>query len=98
MVMDNIGSHATPAQIKQAIADHEARVDLGQCSRSTCPACQGGVGFARKDVRRRKLRFFDHHPTTGQSIVATVTLRLARFRCITCKYVMTDYPDFRTPL
>lgn len=98
MVENNIGSPLTPAAVKQAIADHEVRVDLGKCSRSTCPACQSVAGFARKDIRRRKLRFFEEHPTTSQWIVAVSVIRLVRFRCILCAYVMTDYPDFRTPV
>ena len=98
MTEKKIGSGATPAEVKEQIADHEALINSGKCSKSACPACQSTAGFARKDIRRRKLRFFDVHQITAQLVVAVVSIRLARFRCLACEYVFSDYPDFRTPV
>ena len=98
MLECNIGSVAGLLEVKSRIQSYEAQVDAAKCSKSACPACQNVAGFARKCTRRRKLRYFDQHPTTAQRIVVTAIIRLVRWKCIGCGYIFTDYPDFRTPL
>ena len=48
--------------------------------------------FRPHELRRRGLRLIAEHT------VLCVTIWLARWRCRECRYVFTDYPDFRTPL
>jgi hypothetical protein len=62
------------------------------CYRKSCARC-GHVGrFAPHELRRRGLRLVVNH------MVLCLTVWLARWRCRKCRYVFTDYPDFRTPL
>ena len=62
------------------------------CYRKSCARCNGGERFAPHDVRSRGLRLIIGHS------VLCVTVWLARWRCRNCRYVFTDYPDFRTSL
>jgi len=60
--------------------------------RKFCARCNAKDSFSAHDLRRRGLRVVSGH---------TVLLRmvwLARWRCKRCRYVFTDYPDFRTSL
>jgi len=84
--------------VELAIRVHEDRVDAAKCSKSACPAYHCLAGFARKDIRRRQLRYFSKHATTSQPTVVKAAIRLARWKCILCRFTFTDYPDFRTPL
>lgn len=62
------------------------------CYRKSCIRCDSGERFAPHDVRSRGLRLIVGHA------VLCVTVWLARWRCCNCRYVFTDYPDFRTSL
>jgi hypothetical protein len=62
------------------------------CYRKSCARCDAEDRFAPHDVRRRGLRVI-----VGQTVLC-LTVWLARWRCRNCRYVFTDYPDFRTPL
>ena len=62
------------------------------CYRKSCARCDVGEQFAPHDVRSRGLRLIAGHS------VLCLTVWLARWRCHNCRYVFTDYPDFRTPL
>ena len=62
------------------------------CYGKTCARCLEPGPFAPHDLRRRGLRLIVEHS------VLCVTVWLARWRCRKCRYVFTDYPDFRTPL
>jgi hypothetical protein len=63
-----------------------------RCYGELCARCQSRGGFRPHDVRRRGLRIVLEHA------VLVVTVWLARWRCRECRYVFTDYPDFRTPV
>ena len=62
------------------------------CYRKACARCDADGRFAPHDLRRRGLRLIVDHS------VLCVTVWLARWRCRKCRYVFTDYPDFRTPV
>ncbi len=62
------------------------------CYRKSCARCDAEDRFAPHDVRRRGLRVI------VRQTVLCLTVWLARWRCRNCRYVFTDYPDFRTPL
>ena len=62
------------------------------CYRKVCARCDALEPFAPHDLRRRGLRLIVDHS------VLCVTVWLARWRCRKCRYVFTDYPDFRTPV
>jgi len=62
------------------------------CYRESCGRCREPGRFAPHDVRPRTLRLIVGHN------VVRVPLWLARWRCRKCRFVFTDYPDFRTPL
>ena len=49
--------------------------------------------FSPHDTRPRNLRV-----VVAATSVVCLTVWLARWRCRNCRYVFTDYPDFRTPL
>jgi len=57
-----------------------------------CARCNESERFAPHDLRRRGLLLIVDHS------VLCVTVWLARWRCCHCRYVFTDYPDFRTPV
>jgi hypothetical protein len=62
------------------------------CYRNSCARCEHSGRFAPHELRRRGLRLIVDHT------VLCLTIWLARWRCRKCRYVFTDYPDFRTPL
>jgi len=62
------------------------------CYGEFCARCQASGPFAPYDVRRRGLRI------ALKDAVLLMTVWLARWRCRKCRYVFTDYPDFRTPV
>ena len=62
------------------------------CYRKVCARCDADGRFAAHDLRRRGLRLIVDHS------VLCVTVWLARWRCRKCRYIFTDYPDFRTPV
>jgi len=61
------------------------------CCRGSCGRCGQPGPFAPHEVRRRTLRLIVDYS------VLCVAVWLARWRCRRCRYVFTDYPDFRTP-
>lgn len=63
-----------------------------RCYTKHCGRCQNENPFSPHDLRRRGLRLIEN------DMVLCVTLWLARWQCRKCRYVFTDYPDFRTPL
>jgi len=62
------------------------------CYRQRCARCDAPGRFAPHELRRRGLRLIVKHS------VVCLSVWLARWRCRKCRYVFTDYPDFRTPL
>ena len=62
------------------------------CYVELCARCKAKDDFAPHDVRRRGLRI------VLETSVLVVVVWLARWRCRKCRYVFTDYPDFRTPV
>ena len=62
------------------------------CYRDCCARCEAPKPFAPHEVRRRSLRLIVDHS------VLCLHVWLTRWRCRKCRYVFTDYPDFRTPL
>jgi hypothetical protein len=60
------------------------------CYRKICARCGQEGRFAPHELRRRGLRLI-----VGHSVVCVIVW-LARWRCRRCRYVFTDYPDFRT--
>lgn len=62
------------------------------CYRKSCARCDHPGRFAPHELRRRGLRLVVDHT------VLCLTVWLARWRCRNCRYVFTDYPDFRTPV
>jgi hypothetical protein len=60
------------------------------CYRKACARCDAKEEFAAHELRRRGLRLIVDHS------VLCMTVWLARWRCRQCRYVFTDYPDFRT--
>jgi hypothetical protein len=59
------------------------------CYRKACARC-GKLEFAAHELRRRGLRL-----VVAQAVLC-LTVWLARWRCRDCRYVFTDWPDFRT--
>ena len=68
------------------------RSSVRVCYRESCARCDAPGRFAPHELRRRGLRLIVDHT------VLCVTVWMARWRCQNCRYVFTDYPDFRTPL
>ncbi|OQY12539.1 MAG: hypothetical protein B6I33_06355 [Propionibacterium sp. 4572_24] len=62
------------------------------CYREFCARCQAKGPFSPHDLRQRGLR------AVANQMVLSMTVWLARWRCRKCRYVFTDYPDFRTSL
>jgi hypothetical protein len=62
------------------------------CYRQLCSRCGERGRFAPHELRRRGLRLLVEHT------VLCMSIWLARWRCRNCRYIFTDYPDFRTPL
>ena len=62
------------------------------CYRECCARCGEAGRFAPHELRRRGLRLVIDYS------VLCVTVWLGRWRCRKCRYVFTDYPDFRTAL
>jgi len=60
--------------------------------REFCARCQAVGPFMAHDLRERGLR------VVANRMVLCLTVWLARWRCRKCRYVFTDYPDFRTSL
>jgi len=60
--------------------------------RKFCARCQAVGPFMAHDLRERGLR------VVANRMVLCLTVWLARWRCKECRYVFTDYPDFRTSL
>jgi hypothetical protein len=60
--------------------------------RKFCARCDAKDLFSPHDLRRRGLR------VVSDRMVLLMTVWLARWRCKRCRYVFTDYPDFRTSL
>jgi hypothetical protein len=56
--------------------------------RENCPICNGRR-FAPHELRRRSLRLI-----VAQCVVV-MTLWIARWRCLECRRIWTDYPSFR---
>ncbi len=63
-----------------------------RCYAESCARCEAKDDFGPHDVRPRKLRI------VLKNAVLCVSVWLARWRCRKCRYVFTDYPDFRTPV
>ena len=78
------------------VEEHNHAVRQGSsvrvCYRDSCARCDERGRFAPHELRRRGLRLI-----VGYSVLC-MTVWLARWRCGNCRYVFTDYPDFRTPL
>ena len=62
------------------------------CYQEVCARCDSDKGFVAHELRRRGLRLIVDHA------VLCMTVWLARWRCRNCRYVFTDYPDFRTSI
>jgi hypothetical protein len=62
------------------------------CYREFCARCDASEPFSPHDLRSRGLR------VVAGSMVVCLTVWLARWKCRDCRYVFTDYPDFRTSL
>jgi hypothetical protein len=58
------------------------------CYREHCAICNG-QRFAPHELRRRSLRLI-----VAQRVVV-MTLWVARWRCLECRRIWTDYPPFR---
>lgn len=78
--------------VLERIAQSQKEVLAGHCSRESCARCSARGPFARHELRRRKLRVI------VDTVVQVLSIVIARYRCGNCRYVFTDYPDFRTPL
>ena len=98
MSVVSIESAFDHSKIELLIQLHESKVDLAKCSRSVCSACLAQNCLVRKDIRRRKLRFFSTNRLTLILHVIVTVIRLVRWKCTLCNYTFTDYPDFRTPI
>ena len=93
MVGLDIDAGSSFSKLELLFQSHESNVDAAKCSKSVCPACYASSGFTRKDIRRRKLRYLRRNPVTSILHVAKIAIRLVRWKCCTCKYTFTDYPD-----
>jgi len=63
-----------------------------------CKSCRANGTYRRKDFRRRGLRYLDVCQETQQPVVVRQLIVLVRWQCQACKFVFTDYPDFRPSL
>lgn len=59
--------------------------------RHICAVCEGRA-FAPHELRRRTLRLI-----VGNGVLV-MTIWLARWRCLACRRIGTDYPPFRLAL
>jgi hypothetical protein len=88
----DLRSSAAEAQVRQ----HNENVGRSGANRTCygefCARCEAIGPFSPHDVRRRGLRI------VFEDAVLLMTVWLARWRCRACRYVFTDYPDFRTPV
>lgn len=85
----------TPTTVSEVEEHNRAvrqRSSVRVCYRDSCARCDALGRFAPHEVRRRGLRLIVDHS------VLCLTVWLARWRCRKCRYVFTDYPDFRTSL
>jgi hypothetical protein len=83
---------ATVSEVEEHNRVVRQRSSVRVCYRESCARCDARERFAPHDVRSRGLRLI-----VGYSVLC-LTVWLARWRCRKCRYVFTDYPDFRTPL
>jgi hypothetical protein len=84
--------HTTVAEV-EAHNDAVRRPSVDRARyRKLCGRCGHRGTFKPHELRRRSLRLIVEHT------VLCVTIWLARWRCWKCRYVFTDYPDFRTSL
>jgi len=83
---------ATVSEVEEHNRVVRQRSSVRVCYRKSCARCDAGERFGPHDVRSRGLRLI-----VGHSVLC-LTVWLARWRCRNCRYVFTDYPDFRTPL
>ncbi len=92
VVSIDLKDSGTQAQVRE----HNGGVGRSGANRTCyvklCARCQASGPFGPHDVRRRGLRI------VLDNAVLFMTVWLARWRCRECRYVFTDYPDFRTPV
>lgn len=81
--------------IERLVNEHNAAVRVVSENRkryhNDCVICNSKL-IAPHELRKRELRFIDG------SHVRIRTLWLARWRCMDCRRVWTDYPSFRLPV
>jgi hypothetical protein len=92
--MVNIDHSSSPA-VKE-VEHHNQAVRQASavraCYREFCARCKNPGRFAPHELRRRGLRLVVNHT------VLCLTMWLARWKCRHCRYIFTDYPDFRYSL
>ena len=86
----------TNSEAEAQVRQHNRSVQCAGADRTCyvklCARCDARDAFAPHDVRPRGLRI------VLDNVVLCMTVWLARWRCRNCRYVFTDYPDFRTPV
>ncbi len=90
----NIDQSVSPtvSKVEQHNQEVRQRGSARVCYREFCARCLKPAPFSPHDLRDRGLRVIVN------DMVMVLTVWLARWRCRRCRYVFTDYPDFRTPL
>ena len=74
------------------IERHQHAISHNERYRKRCLRCDATQGFAKHELRRRKVRVI------VALTVQVVSVVVIRWKCTRCRYVFTDLPDFRTPL
>ena len=82
----------TQAQVRQHNEGVGRPGAVRTCYANLCARGEASDSFRPHDVRSRGLRI------VLDNAVLFMTVWLARWRCRECRYVFTDYPDFRTPV
>jgi hypothetical protein len=87
IVVADLGS-----SVLESIELHRRRVSAGWRYRECCNRCESSSGFTKHEARRRQVRVL-----VGLT-VQIVKIAILRWRCVACRCVFTDWPDFPASL
>ena len=92
MIKIDLSVSPTVGKVEQHNEAVRQRGSARACYQKYCARCLASGPFSPHDLRTRGLR------VVVDDMVVVLTVWLARWRCRKCRYVFTDYPDFRTPV
>ena len=80
------------SSVLEAIELHRLRVSRGLRYSERCTRCESSIGFTKHEARRRQVRVL------VDLTVQIVKITILRWRCVACRRVFTDLPDFPASL